>query len=145
MLTLRFGDLGTYVLNKQPPNKQIWLSSPTRWDSLLARMVALTTHVPPPTAVRSGTISIRIAESGFTTETEVVLGSYWTRNFPTSSMPKSVYRSPHIRDRRIRCGISKFDPHSIFFPYGDDKVSSYVAFSVAACGPVMSFSTTIST
>jgi frataxin len=22
------GDQGTYVLNKQPPNKQIWLSSP---------------------------------------------------------------------------------------------------------------------
>jgi frataxin len=22
------GDKGTYVLNKQPPNKQIWLSSP---------------------------------------------------------------------------------------------------------------------
>lgn len=29
MLTLKFPPLGTYVLNKQPPNKQIWLSSPT--------------------------------------------------------------------------------------------------------------------
>ncbi|KAK3370848.1 hypothetical protein B0T24DRAFT_531954 [Lasiosphaeria ovina] len=29
VLTLRFGgDTGTYVINKQPPNKQIWLSSP---------------------------------------------------------------------------------------------------------------------
>ncbi|RKO87784.1 hypothetical protein BDK51DRAFT_5668, partial [Blyttiomyces helicus] len=28
VLTLKFGDLGTYVINKQPPNKQIWLSSP---------------------------------------------------------------------------------------------------------------------
>lgn len=28
VLTLTFPPNGTYVLNKQPPNKQIWLSSP---------------------------------------------------------------------------------------------------------------------
>ncbi|KAJ1961725.1 Mitochondrial matrix iron chaperone [Dipsacomyces acuminosporus] len=28
VLTLRLGEKGTYVINKQPPNKQIWLSSP---------------------------------------------------------------------------------------------------------------------
>ncbi|KAI1002028.1 hypothetical protein K3495_g6169 [Podosphaera aphanis] len=28
VLTLKFPPNGTYVLNKQPPNKQIWLSSP---------------------------------------------------------------------------------------------------------------------
>lgn len=28
VLTLILGDQGTYVINKQPPNKQIWLSSP---------------------------------------------------------------------------------------------------------------------
>ena len=29
VLTLALGsDVGTYVINKQPPNKQIWLSSP---------------------------------------------------------------------------------------------------------------------
>ncbi|KAJ2840964.1 Mitochondrial matrix iron chaperone [Coemansia erecta] len=28
VLTLRLGAYGTYVINKQPPNKQIWLSSP---------------------------------------------------------------------------------------------------------------------
>ncbi|KAF5356329.1 hypothetical protein D9756_004255 [Leucocoprinus leucothites] len=28
VLTLRLADSGTYVINKQPPNKQIWLSSP---------------------------------------------------------------------------------------------------------------------
>lgn len=28
VLTLRLADKGTYVINKQPPNKQIWLSSP---------------------------------------------------------------------------------------------------------------------
>lgn len=30
VLTLTLGDKGTYVVNKQPPNKQIWLSSPFR-------------------------------------------------------------------------------------------------------------------
>lgn len=28
VLTLRLGPKGTFVLNKQPPNRQIWLSSP---------------------------------------------------------------------------------------------------------------------
>lgn len=28
VLTLKLGSKGTYVLNKQPPNQQIWLSSP---------------------------------------------------------------------------------------------------------------------
>jgi len=28
VLTLALGANGTYVINKQPPNKQIWLSSP---------------------------------------------------------------------------------------------------------------------
>lgn len=28
MLTLRLGELGTYVINKQTPNRQIWMSSP---------------------------------------------------------------------------------------------------------------------
>ncbi|TPX56496.1 ferroxidase [Powellomyces hirtus] len=28
VLNLSLGDHGTYVINKQPPNKQIWLSSP---------------------------------------------------------------------------------------------------------------------
>ncbi|KAJ3276249.1 hypothetical protein HDV01_005697 [Terramyces sp. JEL0728] len=28
VMTLKLGEKGTYVVNKQPPNKQIWLSSP---------------------------------------------------------------------------------------------------------------------
>lgn len=28
-MSVDFGKKGTYILNKQPPNKQIWLSSPT--------------------------------------------------------------------------------------------------------------------
>lgn len=31
VLTLKLGLHGTYVINKQPPNKQIWLSSPLRY------------------------------------------------------------------------------------------------------------------
>ena len=31
VITVKLGDdLGTYVINKQTPNKQIWLSSPVR-------------------------------------------------------------------------------------------------------------------
>lgn len=33
VLTLSLSDKGTYVINKQPPNKQIWLSSPFRCAS----------------------------------------------------------------------------------------------------------------
>lgn len=33
VLTLRLGDLGTYVVNKQTPNRQIWLSSPVSGPS----------------------------------------------------------------------------------------------------------------
>lgn len=36
------GNHGTYVINKQTPNKQIWLSSPTRWDLRVS-----TTHPTP--------------------------------------------------------------------------------------------------
>ncbi|PWA82311.1 frataxin [Artemisia annua] len=31
VLTVKFGSLGTYVLNKQTPNRQIWMSSPVRY------------------------------------------------------------------------------------------------------------------
>jgi frataxin len=33
VLTLKLGKHGTYVINKQPPNQQIWLSSPTRYKT----------------------------------------------------------------------------------------------------------------
>ncbi|KAF8414022.1 hypothetical protein HHK36_002021 [Tetracentron sinense] len=33
VLTLKLGNLGTYVLNKQTPNRQIWLSSPVSGPS----------------------------------------------------------------------------------------------------------------
>lgn len=36
VLTVKLGDKGTYVVNKQPPNKQIWLSSPIRYIFPLA-------------------------------------------------------------------------------------------------------------
>ncbi|CAL9759193.1 unnamed protein product [Musa acuminata subsp. burmannicoides] len=40
VLTLKLGSLGTYVINKQTPNRQIWLSSPVSgpsrfdWDAM---------------------------------------------------------------------------------------------------------------
>ncbi|KAJ2690777.1 Mitochondrial matrix iron chaperone [Coemansia spiralis] len=41
VLTLKLGAKGTYVINKQPPNKQIWISSPVsgpeRYDYDLER------------------------------------------------------------------------------------------------------------
>ncbi|KMZ61449.1 Ferroxidase [Zostera marina] len=33
VLTLKLGDFGTYVINKQTPNRQIWLSSPVSGPS----------------------------------------------------------------------------------------------------------------
>ncbi|CAA0837126.1 Frataxin- mitochondrial [Striga hermonthica] len=33
VLTLKLGDLGTYVINKQTPNRQIWMSSPVSGPS----------------------------------------------------------------------------------------------------------------
>ncbi|KAH6795974.1 hypothetical protein C2S51_036960 [Perilla frutescens var. frutescens] len=33
VLTLKLGDLGTYVINKQSPNRQIWMSSPVSGPS----------------------------------------------------------------------------------------------------------------
>lgn len=42
MLTLLLGDNGTYVINKQPPNKQIWLSSPFRYVPSAVRYLTTT-------------------------------------------------------------------------------------------------------
>lgn len=33
VLTLKLGDMGTYVINKQTPNRQVWLSSPVSGPS----------------------------------------------------------------------------------------------------------------
>lgn len=30
VMTIKLGSLGTYVINKQTPNRQIWMSSPVR-------------------------------------------------------------------------------------------------------------------
>lgn len=47
VLTLELPPLGTYVINKQPPNKQIWISSPQsgpdRFDPLNDSWVSLRT------------------------------------------------------------------------------------------------------
>lgn len=50
VLQFEIADIGTYVINKQPPNKQIWLSSPISgplrfdYDSLINEWVSLRDH-----------------------------------------------------------------------------------------------------
>ena len=39
VLTLKLGGLGTYVINKQTPNRQIWLSSPIRYVEYICKIV----------------------------------------------------------------------------------------------------------
>ena len=36
VLTLKLGSQGTYVINKQTPNAQVWLSSPLRFGFVVA-------------------------------------------------------------------------------------------------------------
>jgi hypothetical protein len=45
VLTLRLGDLGTYVVNKQAPNRQIWLSSPVRYYNAILVSYSLFLHL----------------------------------------------------------------------------------------------------
>lgn len=47
-MTLNLADKGIYVINKQPPNKQIWLSSPIRYAaSSVTHVVVLTLRSGP--------------------------------------------------------------------------------------------------
>ena len=41
VLTLRLGALGTYVVNKQGPNRQLWLSSPVRCAAVVGVFCSL--------------------------------------------------------------------------------------------------------
>jgi frataxin len=40
VLSLNLGPLGTYVLNKQTPNRQIWMSSPVRCEGPASQRAA---------------------------------------------------------------------------------------------------------
>lgn len=66
VLTLVLGEKGTYVINKQPPNKQIWLSSPFRSDSIIYPFFI---HQPPVVG-QNATITLRRTIIGFTPATE---------------------------------------------------------------------------
>ncbi|WVY90178.1 hypothetical protein V8G54_035692 [Vigna mungo] len=59
VLTVKLGDLGTYVLNKQTPNRQLWLSSPMR------------------SVVRQGLIGIGISRLGFIDGTKQTCIKSW--------------------------------------------------------------------
>lgn len=81
VLNLRLGEHGTYVINKQPPNKQIWLSSPRRW---VGRSVSSHGPALPYTTGQDRTISSNslvllspppAARSGLTTTPRMAPGS----------------------------------------------------------------------
>nr|XP_027188093.1 frataxin, mitochondrial isoform X1 [Cicer arietinum] len=49
VLTIKLGELGTYVLNKQTPNRQLWLSSPVSSTERLRHVLLpydTATHLP---------------------------------------------------------------------------------------------------
>ena len=48
VLTLNLSDKGTYVINKQPPNKQIWLSSPFRLVTFCSCLYAIAKEIHIP-------------------------------------------------------------------------------------------------
>lgn len=55
VLTLDAGAAGTYVINKQPPNKQIWLSSPKRCVGVGTRR-PLTRSADPSATISIGKV-----------------------------------------------------------------------------------------
>ncbi|XP_040369070.1 frataxin, mitochondrial isoform X2 [Rosa chinensis] len=63
VLTLKLGDLGTYVLNKQTPNRQIWLSSPVRMSWSINMVCHVITIL---TMVLLDSIGIGMLKLGFT-------------------------------------------------------------------------------
>lgn len=48
VLTLRLGSGGTYVINRQPANRQIWLSSPARFPQTYSCNLILILHTSGP-------------------------------------------------------------------------------------------------
>ena len=77
MLTVSFGAQGTYVINKQTPNQQIWLSSPTsgpkRYDYDTTARAWVYSHDSIPLHTR------------LTDEITTLLGSPTTIMVPTSA------------------------------------------------------------
>nr|KAF6331711.1 frataxin [Pipistrellus kuhlii] len=79
VLTIKLGgDLGTYVINKQTPNKQIWLSSPSRYvptsEALAVRLVG---NVMLGTVAPSATTGL--GKTGCTPTTACPSTSCWPR------------------------------------------------------------------
>ncbi|KAI9365420.1 hypothetical protein DFJ73DRAFT_654388 [Zopfochytrium polystomum] len=64
VLTLKTGPRGTYVINKQPPNKQIWFSSPIRQAMLLFE-VPRPTDTPTASLAFSGPRRFELREGGW--------------------------------------------------------------------------------
>jgi frataxin-like iron-binding protein CyaY len=54
VLTVRLGRHGTFVINKQTPNRQIWLSSPVRWAPGRLALRRLLLAGPPARRLAAG-------------------------------------------------------------------------------------------
>lgn len=80
VLTLKLADKGTYVINKQPPNKQIWLSSPYRWDISLTGVVRSVFKFMAISVDRNDMIIPKLQTTGCTLETDVQWESCWAKN-----------------------------------------------------------------
>ncbi len=64
VLTVKVGgDHGTYVINKQTPNRQIWLSSPTRYDLRVTPHIKCAYSPPSALCVHIVHLSARSADA----------------------------------------------------------------------------------
>jgi hypothetical protein len=96
VLTLSLGDRGTYVINKQPPNKQIWLSSPKRY-AVRHTSVRLHKCLTKYEAGQNDMTSTLNKTNGFTAGTTARCGRYWKRNSAMFSARRSRCESAIAR------------------------------------------------
>ncbi|XP_036117857.1 frataxin, mitochondrial isoform X3 [Molossus molossus] len=89
VLTIKLGgDLGTYVINKQTPNKQIWLSSPSRVQpSALGRCVLVNAGGAPGQLCGAAKESVLCLETG---KVHVVFGHNYQQYDPTPVDPSAT-------------------------------------------------------
>ncbi|KAF3622679.1 Frataxin, mitochondrial [Capsicum annuum] len=64
VLTLKFGSLGTYVINKQTPNRQIWMSSPVRYAPIRSPLCSRNIFVAAVHQGSTGTKTLKVGSIG---------------------------------------------------------------------------------
>ncbi|XP_010323779.1 uncharacterized protein [Solanum lycopersicum] len=82
VLTLKLGSLGTYVINKQTPNRQIWMSSPVSFDIQIPAQPQspLCSRNILVAAVPQGLIGIRAHKVGSIGEPRQTCKRFWKTN-----------------------------------------------------------------